>query len=413
MELREHQKEAFQKLHNGAVLNGGVGSGKTITALAYYVQIVCGGHLDRSGPMLMPRKLVVITTARKRDTLDWYKEGLHFGLFKEQELSYGNQEFIVDSFNNIKKYTDVEGAFFIFDEQRLIGSGTWVKAFQKIAKKNQWILLSATPADTWLDYAPVFVANGFFRSRTEFLDSHAVFQLVQGKYRKIRGYYGVRHLEKLRDSILVEMPFERHTRRHLIEVPVSYDVDRFNTVWRRRWNVYEDRPLIDVAEMHRVGRRVVNEDSSRMDAIYQLAEKHPRLIIFYTHDYELDILRTLMPKLDIPLAEYNGHRHEEIPETDRWIYLVQYQSGSEAWNCTETDAIVYYSLTYVHRYFEQSQGRIDRMNTPYTDLYYYILKSSAKIDQLIWRALVSKKNFHEGRNTRFDQEKTVLGSGMS
>lgn len=411
-ELRPHQLEAIQKLRNGSVLAGGVGVGKTFTALAYYAQIVCGGHLDRTGPMLYPKDLIVITTAKKRDSLDWYNEGLHLGLSRDPESSYSRSEFTVDSWNNIGKYVDREGAFFIFDEQRLVGTGAWVKAFLRIAKHNEWILLSGTPGDTWLDYVPVFIANGFFRNRTEFIDSHVVYH-YNGRYRTVRGFYGVKKLERYREQILVDMPYERHTRRHLVAEEVGYDVGTFNLVWKRRWNVYEDRPLIDVAEMHRIGRKVVNSDPSRLEKICRLSAKHPRLIVWYNFDYELEELRTLMTKLDIPVAEYNGHRHEEIPETDRWIYLVQYQAGAEAWNCIQTDAMVYYSLTYSHKIFEQSQGRIDRLDSPYEDLWYYILMSRAKIDQLIWRSLLAKKNFHEGRNTKFDSKPDRNVSEMS
>lgn len=400
MDLMEHQLTALDEIKNGSVLAGGVGSGKTITALAYYVEKVCGGSLDRSRPMETPTPLIVITTAKKRDELDWESEALHYGIFRDPEQSYGHQEFIIDSWNNMYKYVDREDCFFIFDEQRLVGSGAWVKTFLKIVKKNQWILLSATPADTWIDYVPLFIAHGFYRNRTDFIERHVVWTF-HGKYRKIRGFFGVRYLEKYRDQILVEMPYEKHTTRHLVAEPVSYDVETFNLVWRKRWNPYENAPLIDSAEMHRVARRVVNEDPSRLDKIEELSRKHPRLVIFYNFDYELEILRTLMPRLDIPMAEWNGHRHEPIPGTERWIYLVQYQAGSEGWNCIDTDAIVFYSLTYSHKQFEQSQGRIDRLDSPYDDLWYYVLMSESKIDLVIWRALVAKKNFHEGRNVKF------------
>jgi hypothetical protein len=400
MELYPHQAEALEKIKNGSVLNGDVGSGKTITALAYYVEKVCGGVQDRSQPMQTPKDLIVITTAKKRDELDWESEALHFGIFRDPELSYGGKEFIVDSWNNMKKYVDREDAFFIFDEQRLVGSGTWVKTFLKIVKQNQWILLSATPADTWIDYVPLFIAHGFYRNRTDFVEQHVVWTF-HGKYRKIRGYFGKKKLEKHRDQILVNMPFDRHTTRHLLEQMVDHDTKMFDLVWKRRWNVYDGVPIIDVAEMHRLGRKVVNSDPSRLDRIEELSGQHPRIVIFYNFDYELELLRTLHSRLDIPVAEWNGHRHEPVPETERWLYLVQYQAGSEGWNCTTTDCIVFYSLTYSHKQFEQAQGRIDRLDTPYTDLLYYVLMSNSKIDLLIWRALQSKKNFHEGRNLKF------------
>jgi hypothetical protein len=400
MQLRPHQAIALQKLRNGSVLAGGVGSGKTTVALAYYAQIVCEGFLDRSEPMRRPKTLIVITTAKKRDDLDWEAEALHYGIFRDPALSYSKSEFIIDSWNNMKKYVDREDCFFIFDEQRLVGSGTWVKSFLKIVKKNEWILLSATPADTWIDYVPLFIAHGFFRNRTDFIENHVVWSF-HGKYRKIRGFYGVRKLVRYRDSILVEMPYEKHTTRHLMQETVDYDQGLFDEVWKRRWNVYEGQPLIDVSEMYRVGRKVVNSDPSRLYTIEKLSSKHPRLIIFYNFDYELELLRTLHCSLDIPLAEWNGHRHEPVPGTERWLYLVQYQAGSEGWNCTSTDAIVFYSLTYSHRQFHQAQGRIDRLDSPFDDLWYYILMSDSKVEALIWRSLMAKKNFHEGKNVKF------------
>ncbi len=399
--LKPHQAKAVGEMKNGSVLAGGVGVGKTFTALAYYSLTVCGGVLDRSEPMRNPRDLIIITTAKKRDDLDWQSEALHLGLFVDPQDSYSGRELIVDSWNNMHKYADREDAFFIFDEQRLVGSGAWVKAFLKIARNNEWILLTATPADTWLDYVPLFLAHGFYRNRTEFLDEHAVWTLIQGRYRKIRGFIGRRKLEKLRDSILVEMPYERHTVRHLLAAEVDYDKETFEKVWKLRWNVYEEQPLLDSGEMHRIGRKVVNSDPSRVKKIVELADENPRMIIFYNFDYELELLRTLHVELDIPVAEWNGHRHEPVPRGDRWIYLVQYQAGAEGWNCTTTDTIVFYSIPYSHKLFEQSQGRIDRLDTPYINLYYHILMSQAKIDALIWKALILKKNFHEGRIVKF------------
>lgn len=402
MQLHPHQREALDKMKNGSVLNGGVGSGKTHAAIAYYVEKVCHGSLTRHFPMDRPTKLIVITTAKKRDDLDWQATALECGIFDDPALSYGHQEFIVDSWNNIKKYVDEKDAFFIFDEQKLVGSGVWVKTFLKIVKQNQWILLTATPADTWIDYVPLFIAHGFYKHRTDFVENHVIWTF-HGRYRKIRGFYGVRELRKHRDQILVEMPFDRHTTRHLVAEPVEYDPELFNKVWKKRWNVYELKPLVDSAEMHRVGRKVVNSDPSRLDAIEKLAAKHPRMIIFYNFDYELEDLRTLMPRLDIPVAEWNGHRHEPVPGTKRWLYLVQYMAGSEGWNCIDTDTVVFYSLTYSHKQFEQAQGRIDRLDSPFSDLWYYILMSTARIDAIIWKSLVNKKNFHEGRNIKFTE----------
>jgi hypothetical protein len=323
-------------------------------------------------------------------------------LFKNPEDSYSGHEFIVDSWNNMAKYVNTEDAFFIFDEQRLVGKGAWVKSFLKIVKNNEWILLSATPADNWIDYIPLFLAHGFYKNRTEFMNDHVKWKMVNGRYPQIQGYYGVKQLRAYRDAILVDMPFDRHTTRHLITVEVAHDEVTFNRVWKKRWNVYEDAPLIDSGEMYRVGRKVVNSDESRLDAIEEFNRKHPRLIIFYNFDYELEMLRTLHTRLDIKVAEWNGHRHEPVPSGQRWLYLVQYQAGAEGWNCVTTDAMVFYSLSYSHKLFAQSQGRIDRLDTEYTDLWYYILMSKSKVDQLIWKALTMKKNFHEGRKQRFN-----------
>jgi hypothetical protein len=378
-ELALHQAEAVSKLRNGCILYGGTGSGKSRVALAYYLK------------ELAPRDIVVITTARKRDSLDWEGEAAKFGIGRLREATVAGV-LSVDSWNNLGKYVDVEGAFFIFDEQRLVGSGAWVKNFLKIVKKNSWLLLTATPGDTWLDYITVFIANGFYKNRTAFKREHVIYKAFS-KWPKVDRYVNVGRLVRLRNSILVEMPYEKHTVSHIVDIKVSYDESLLRRVAIGRWHVYQERPLRDVGEMFLVMRKVVNSDPSRLTATYALMKDHPKLIIFYTFDYELEILRTLSGV--VPLAEWNGHRHEEIPRTDRWVYLVQYASASEAWNCIETDTILFYSLTYSYRLFAQSMGRIDRFNTPHTHLKYFVFMSNSPIDLAIRQALNRKQSFNE------------------
>lgn len=377
-ELKPHQLKAVRELSNGKILKGGTGSGKTLTAMRYY--------WDRE----RPKDVYVITTARKRDELDWQKEAASFGITNERTELAG--KLTVDSWNNIKRYADVKDAFFIFDEQRLVGSGAWARAFIKLSKANSWILLTATPGDTWMDYIPVFVANGFYKNRTDFIRQHVVYN-TRTKFPKVDRYVDVGRLVAQRHSLLVEMRFVRHTVPHTEVITVDYDKEMFNAVWNDRWHVYEERPLKDVGEMCAVARRVVNTHPSRLNTMWELRGQHPRLIIFYNFNYELDILRTLAD--DVELAEWNGHKHEAVPTTEEWVYLVQYTAGAEAWNCTTTDTLSMYSLPYSYRQFVQSYGRIDRMDTPYIDLWYKLVRSNSPIDKMIWRALTEKRNFNE------------------
>ncbi len=396
VDLYPHQTRALRELDNGKILRGGVGTGKSRTAIAYYI-LDCMGRFKLNGAggfraMERPRNLYIITTAKKRDDLEWLDEASNFGIGRNESL-YGTS-ITVDSWNNILSYRDVKNAFFIFDEQRLVGRGAWVKAFLEIARNNRWILLSATPGDNWMDYVPVFVANGFFKNRSEFIHEHVVFS-PYAKFPKVDRYIGTGVLEKYRRQILVEMPYSRHTTRHVNNYVVEYDKHLFERVWKNRWNVYEDEPIKDVAELFRVARKVVNSDPSRLGAVLTLLEKHPRLIVFYNFNYELEMLRSIKTTLGIPVAEWNGHKHEKVPTGDSWLYLVQYTAGSEGWNCITTDAMVYYSLNYSYKINEQGKGRIERLNTPYTDLYYYILRSGAPIDQAIAKSLATKENFNE------------------
>lgn len=435
--LLPEQQEAVDKLSNGKILCGDVGSGKTVTSLAYFYTKVCGGVIGDLGSMRTPRDLIVITTAKKRDSMDWTDDAIKLGLYRDAEFSTGNVSITVDSWNNINKYKERKDAFFIFDEQRLVGSGAWVKAFIKIAKHNKWIILSATPGDTWLDYIPVFIANGFYKNRTEFKDTHVEYEPFS-KYPKVKQFHNVGRLVRYRNALLVEMPVPRHTTRHYHEVSVDYDREEFDRVVKKRWHVYENRPLKNVSELFSVMRRVVNSDSSRLDAVRQLMSRHPKLIVFYNFDYELEMLRSLAESsnskrdlesqpstrersslsdhthgvsershtsatskdatdnsMSVSIAEWNGHKHEPIPTTDRWLYLVQYRAGAEGWNCVETDTVVFYTLTYSYRDFYQCQGRIDRLNTPFTDLHYYIFRSKSLIDRAIARSLKMKKSFNE------------------
>lgn len=379
VELLPHQLEAIENLGNGKILWGGVGVGKSLTILGYYMQKEA------------PADVYVITTAKKRDSLDWESEAIKYGISTTRALSSAGK-LTVDSWNNIHKYEDVEDAFFIFDEQRIVGSGAWVKSFQRIAKQNRWVLLSATPGDTWMDYVPVFVANGLYRNASQFKREHVLYAPFT-KYPKIVKYLDVATLEKYRNMLLVEMPYERDVERNILDVYCDYDVEMFDKVVKRRWHVYENRPLRDISEMFRVMRKVVNSDPSRIETVRKLLITHPRIIVFYNFDYELEILRALND--DIEVAEWNGHKHENIPKSDRWVYLVQYQAGAEGWGSTYTDTILFYSLTYSYRTFAQAKGRIDRLDSPQTKYNLYILMSKSLIDLAIKASLDNKKIFNE------------------
>lgn len=453
----------------------------------------------------------------------------------------------VDSWNNIGKYADVRDAFFIFDEQRAIGSGDWSSKFIRISQRNRWILLSATPGDTWMDYVPVFIANGFYKNRTEFKREHVVYNTFT-KFPKVDRYINQGRLVRQRQSILVEMPDLRHTRRRHVQVDLPYDKATLDLVLKDRWHVYEDRPLRDVAEMFLVARKVVNSDPSRLEMVKELWQNHPRLIIFYNFNFELQALRSIWGSLtpeigsaattapsssstttsistkpsglksrildhidrpvessnrggaecsggssglivpmtgsslltrsggDLPsgtpstrqlsngngssayasseaaqravghgrpsilleerrqvvepakgasseknansksagyglagksvdstdhvttsLAEWNGHKHQPVPTTDRWLYVVQYTAGAEGWNCITTDAMIKYSQTYSWKQDQQSEGRFDRINTPFTDLWCYEFVSDSFVDQAIRRSLKAKHDFNTSK----------------
>lgn len=397
IKLYEHQIKALQKMKNGCILNGGVGSGKSITSLAYYYTLE-GGKIGgkKHTKMRNPRDLYIITTARKRDTLEWEAELAPFCLSTHPEFNGYSNKVFVDSWNNIRKYEDVKNAFFIFDEQRVVGSGAWVKSFLKITKFNEWILLSGTPGDTWTDYIPVFIANGFYRNRTEFLQEHVVYSRFS-KYPKIDRYLNTMRLERLRRNVLVNMDFDRPTTAHHEDVFVKYDISTYKDMIKNRWNIWENKPFKNASELCYSLRKIVNSDEARLVTVLELFEKHPKVIIFYNFDYELELLKSLYYGEDVEVAEWNGHKHQPIPECESWVYLVQYNAGAEGWNCIKTDTIIFYSQNYSYKVMVQSSGRIDRLNTPYTDLYYYHLKSRSGIDLAISRALKDKKKFNEGK----------------
>lgn len=379
IELFPHQQKAVDALSSGKILYGDVGSGKTVTALAYYVK-------EHS-----PRDVYVLTTAKKRESLDWVREALYFHLTREPELTM-HGVLRVDSWNNIEKYKDVENAFFIFDEQRVVGSGSWSKNFIKIAKKNKWILLSGTPGDTWMDYIPVFIANGFYKNKTEFIQRHVVYKPFSN-FPKVDRYLETGTLMKHRKDVLVHMPFSRQTTRIFDAATMNYDAAKCAEVAKMRWNPYKEQPLRSKAELGYVLRRIVNSDESRKQFISDMMDLHERLIIFYNFDYELEILRSVAQEKEVDWVELNGHKHEEMRSTGRQYCFVQIMAGAEGWNCTTVDTLIFYSLPYSYKMFHQAQGRIDRLNTTYKYLHYRIMIAPGSIDGSIWKSLETKKDF--------------------
>ena len=403
IEMGTHQVEALDRIRNGCIVHGGTGSGKSRTSLAYYytqfggrIKVIDDEWVELVGKMHRPKDLYIITTAQKRDKLEWEGEMTPFLLTTNPEIAVYNHKVVIDSWNNIQKYKAVTGAFFIFDEQRVVGSGAWVKAFLKIAKANQWILLSATPGDTWSDYIPVFIANGFYRTRTEFKEQHIVYKPFT-KFPQIDRYVNTGRLIRLRNKILVDMDFERETTQHHEFIFTEYDRSAYRDILKLRWNPFADKPIETPGEFCQCLQRMVSDTESRQLAMLELFEQHPKLIVFYNFDYEREILLNLGYGADVEIAEWSGHKHQPVPESDRWVYLVQYNAGAEGWNCIKTDTIVFYSENYSYKMMEQAAGRIDRMNTKYRDLYYYHLTSRSSIELAVRRALNEKKQFNEQR----------------
>lgn len=402
--LDEGQLEAVRKLKNGNILCGEVGSGKSRAGLAYYFCNVCGGMIDGKDrgfesdyvPMKCPLDLYIITTAKKRDKREWDDEMCPFLLSTDPEFNFYKDQMkvVVDSWNNIEKYVDVTKSFFIFDEQRVVGYGKWSKSFIRISRCNQWIFLSATPGDCWMDYLSIFIANGFFRNKSEFVNRHVLYSRYS-KFPKVDQYLNEKTLERMRDSILVTIDYSKPTERHYISLFADFDKEAYRKLMRDRWNVYENKPIENISELCYLLRKTVNSDPSRCQQAIDISNKHPKLIIFYNFDYELELLRNNDWPEGTAVAEWNGHRHQEIPEKDRWVYLVQYTAGAEGWNCIKTNAILFYSQSYSYKTTEQAKGRIDRRNTPFHDLYYYSFKTYAPIDIAISRALKRKRNFNE------------------
>ena len=386
--LDDYQVKAMEMLKTGAILCGDTGSGKSITAVAYFHEKVCKGKTNPWQDRLISKKLYIITTARKRDSQEWEKELVRFLLLD------GNT--VIDSWNNIQKYKDVKDAFFIFDEQRVVGYGAWAKTFIEISKHNEWILLTATPGDTWSDYIPVFIANGFYRNKTDFCQQHVIYKPFTN-YSQIVKYVNTGRLILYRSKILIDMEYVKNTVQHHCFVTCRFNRDKYDRIVKDRWNIYDNCPIENPSQLCFLMRKVVNSDPSRLDEIAKLLEIKSKLIVFYNFDYELEMLRQFARDLDILCQEWNGHKHELVPKGDKWIYLVQYSSGCEAWNCIETDAMSFYSQNYSYKVMKQAAGRIDRRNTPYKDLYYWHLVSKSPIDNAIRASTNKKKDFNESR----------------
>jgi len=400
MQFDVNQRKALATLKPGSILVGGTGSGKSRTGLAYFFIKECGGSIEIDddpntsySEMTRPKDLYIITTAAKRDKREWEQELLPFMLSTDRDKCVNHILIVIDSWNNISKYINIKDSFFIFDEQRVVGSGKWSKSFIKIAKNNNWILLTATPGDVWKDYIPVFIANGFYKNRTEFYTRHVIWSRYT-TYPKIDRYIETDRLEKLRDAIQIRMDVERKTKPHRIYITTDYNKDDYKKVSKDFWNIYENVPIENPPQYISCLRRVVN-DKSKLKKVKEIFKIYKRLIIFYNFDYELEDLRSLAKELEVKIGEWNGHVHTKVPEGDEWLYLVQYNAGAEGWNCVTTNTIVFFSLNYSYRLTHQAAGRIDRRNTEYTDLYYFYLYTDSTMDKNILEALEKKKDFNE------------------
>lgn len=386
-------------MHNGCILKAKVGSGKSITSIAYYYK-VNGGDIDSPKYSRMkdpPLNLCIITTAKKRNEKEWDDELARFHMSSDKKLNTYKNTIVIDSWNNVQKYKQCRGWFFIFDEDRATGSGAWAKSFMHIAKHNKWILLSATPGDVWTDYIPVFVANGFYKNKTDFSNQHIIYDPYVTKFPKIKGFFNEQKLRRLRDMIEVDIDYTSKTVRHDRYIECYYDRLLYIDTTKNRWNYLKDKPIENVSELCALWRRITNNPEMRVEQLKIMLgspNASPKIIVFYNFDYELVELEKLDGYLGYKVAEYNGHKHEEIPDTEKWLFLVNYGAGAEGWNCTETDTIIFFSQTYSWKKLEQSKGRIDRRNTKFHDLFYYHFYSRSPLDKAIMMKLKQKKDFN-------------------
>lgn len=383
LHLDKGQTQAIQDLRSGFILRGGVGSGKSRTSLAYILTSEYNG-----------RDIYIITTAKKRDTHEWDQEAAILG-WQVDGPCWDNMTLTIDSWNNTKKYKDVKNAFFIFDEQKTSGGGAWAKTFLKIAKSNGWLLLSATPGDRWMDFWPIFVANGFYKNKTEFLDQHVMFRPFT-TFPQISGYKHVKKLEFLLRSISVGIDVEKHVTWHEEDVYCDYNRALYQQIVKTRCDPKTLEPYDSMTGMVWGLRRLVNGSQGRLEALERVCRDHERVIVFYTTNFELEMLGHWLNKNDILWHQYNGQVHEPIPNTRRrWVYLVNYMSGAEGWECASADTVVLFSTNYSWRTLEQCKGRIDRRNTPWDILYAYHFVSIAPIDKAIRTANHNKEMFNE------------------
>lgn len=247
----------------------------------------------------------------------------------------------------------------------------------------------------------VLINHGFYKNRSEFTREHIVYSRFS-KFPKVDRYLNTGRLVRLRNKILVNMDFKRETISHHEDIYVKYNIEKYKDVGKTRWDPYKKEPIINAAGLCYVWRKIVNLDQSRQIALLEIMEKHPRAIIFYNFDYELELLKEVCICGGYEVAEWNGHKHQPVPnDSERWAYLVQYNAGAEGWNCITTDTIIFFSQNYSYKIMEQSAGRINRMNTPYKDLYYYHLKSRSGIDLAISKSLKEKKTFNEARYVKW------------
>lgn len=406
VKLFPYQEDALKRMHNGCILCGGTGTGKSITSLAYIYTKELHGSIKLNGkgewkPPKVNKDIYIITVASKRDKGEWEDELCRFGLSTDISRSVNGIKVTIDSWNRIQHYKKVYGAVFIFDEDKVTGSGKWAKTFLYISRRNRWIILSATPGDKMIEYLYVFLANGFYKNKQEFIAKHVI-RKPYVPYFDIQDYIRKPVLEKHRREVLVIM--KRDTDISIVNhnIVCDYDRKKYKDVWARRWDIYEQKPIEETGKLLSLIRRVVNEDPDRVLKLKSVLAHQAKVIIFYNYNFELEILRKVCSELHFTIGEHNGQKHTEVPNTKKWVYICQYNSAGEGWNCVTTNQMIFYSLSYSYKAMKQAAGRINRINTSFKELHYYILQSKAPIDVAILRALSQKRDFNErafGKNS--------------
>lgn len=401
MNLYAHQKKIVDLLPHKHLLAHGLGTGKTITALALARRVNLG-TLIICPKMLKPKW--------EREANSWLVN-TEYGLMTRGDYVVLSKEEFKKHFKTLPRFQAiiVDEAHNTFGSLKSQGHKA-LYAYIKVHNPTYVWLLTGTPYTStpmsvfalgrllgapwkWMDFRDQYFRERYIGRRVIFEPRPGIEAAIAERVKEIGSV--------VRLDECIDVPPQTFE-----EEEFAWTSDQLKAL--KELKERESNPLTRFTKAHQIAQGILIGDEYRPDQFFkclkndrvvELAEQNEKLIVFSRYNLHLEHLSDMLNEKGILNVVINGatKNREALINTSnaakRVILLVQ-ADCSEGWEAPSFGVVVHACLGYSYVKYNQSLGRVLRINAPKPN-YYLTLTTKDSADMLVSEAMRKKESFHD------------------